>query len=71
MDAKVMIMNILAKNNLMFLRTPDEFEEYIHQLDQAWETKTTSHDDAFTQWVNHYYAALLSDLGPSNCHLFS
>jgi hypothetical protein len=71
MDAKVKNMNILAKNNLVFLRTPDEFDEFIHKLDLDWETKAETHDDAFTQWVNHYYASLLTGLGPSNCHLFS
>jgi hypothetical protein len=71
MDAKAKNMNILAKNKWVFLRTPDEFEEYIHELDQAWESSAETHDDAFTQWVNHYYASLLDGLGPSNRHLFS
>jgi hypothetical protein len=71
MDAKVTNMNILTKKHWVFLRTPDEFEEYLHLLDQEWETKAETHDDAFTQWVNHYYASLLNDLGPSNRHLFS
>lgn len=66
-----MKMNILAKKNWVFLQTPDQFEEFVNQLEQAWESNTCSENDAFTEWVNHFYANLLNDLGPSNGHLFS
>ena len=62
---------VLKRRKLVMLETVDEFEEFLAELDHLWEAKNESKNDAFTEWVNHYYEHLLRELGPANAALFS
>ncbi len=63
--------SILGKKKWVLLKTVQEFEKFLDDLDAEWETNGGTKENTFNDWVNHYYQHLLKDLGPTNGPLFS
>lgn len=63
--------SILSKKKWVLLKTVQDFEKFLDDLDADWEIKGGTKENTFNDWVNHYYQHLLKELGPSNSALFS
>ncbi len=64
---------LLKKKTWVMIRTTDEFEKFLSEVDGALEARMnkSNKENTFNDWVNHYYKHLLRDLGPSNGWLLS